>query len=286
MRPAISDFQGRQAVLATRHKKEQVIAPLLHAQLGLTVTVPAEIDTDRFGTFTRDRPRTGTQLEAARRKAEEGLRLTGLAIGIASEGTFGPHPASPFLPANTEIVLLLDQAAGLEIVGSHVSLQTNANHAYVATVAEALAFARRVGFPEHGLVVRRNEYDARGMVKGIVTEAALTEAVEKRLKRGFAKKAFIETDLRAHVNPTRMEVIRRATEDLIDTIRRRCPNCGTPGFSLKERRPGLPCELCGAPTNGILAESYSCQKCRYCQEALYPTGKQVAYAGRCGYCNP
>lgn len=31
-----------------------------------------------------------------------------LDIGLASEGSFGPHPLIPFLPWNVEIVLLVD----------------------------------------------------------------------------------------------------------------------------------------------------------------------------------
>ena len=64
-------FKGRTAVVANKHKKEQVIAPLLEQHLGLAIMVPEQIDTDQFGTFTRDIPRQGrclTRREPKRRK--------------------------------------------------------------------------------------------------------------------------------------------------------------------------------------------------------------------------
>ena len=286
MRKITDYFQGRTAVIANKHKKEVVIAPLLENHLGLKIIVPEEIDTDQFGTFTRDVVRKGTQLEAARAKAEEGMRLTGADIGIASEGTFGPHPDSPFISANTEIVVLLDKKHGLEIIGGNVSLKTNENHRYVNSVEEAKEFAQAIGFPSHGLVIRAHPDISLGMVKGITTEEQLEKAIKKFLKVPLIGKVFLETDMRAYVNPTRMENIKLATEDLIKNAKRTCPKCGIPGFSISKKEPGLPCETCGLKTDMTLADIYTCKKCNYIKKELYPDGKKTAYAGNCGYCNP
>lgn len=66
-------FQNRVCILATMHKKEQAIAPLLEKELEVKVVVPEAFNTDIFGTFTRDIKRLGTQLEAARLKAKKAL---------------------------------------------------------------------------------------------------------------------------------------------------------------------------------------------------------------------
>jgi len=279
-------FKGRTAVVANKHKKEQVIAPILENQLGLNIIVPEYIDTDQFGTFTRDIGRKGSQLEAARSKAIEGMRLTGAEIGIASEGTFGPHPASPFIPANTEIVVLVDKKYDLEIVGGSVSLRTNDSHCYVSSVTEAIEFANASGFPTHGIVVRAHPDISLGMIKGVTTVEQLEKVVTKFLKKLDSGKVFLETDMRACVNPTRMENIRLATEDLVNNVLRGCPQCGIPGFSITQKKPGLPCETCGLRTDSTLADVYACKKCRFINEELYPDGKKVAYAGTCDYCNP
>ena len=85
-------YPGRQVALLTQHGKERVIAAALEPALGCRVERVAGYDTDLLGTFTRDIPREGTKLEAARKKARLGMELAGLPLGIASEGAFGPDP--------------------------------------------------------------------------------------------------------------------------------------------------------------------------------------------------
>lgn len=67
---------GKRAVLATMHGKERVIRPLLEGGLGLQIILPNGFDTDRFGTFSREIERTGSQLDAARAKIEAALNTT------------------------------------------------------------------------------------------------------------------------------------------------------------------------------------------------------------------
>ncbi|MEP0912507.1 hypothetical protein NDA02_05245 [Leptolyngbya sp. ST-U4] len=283
-------FRDRLATLATMHQKEIAIAPLLKENLGLQVTVPHGFDSDRLGTFTREVKRYGTQLEAARQKAIVGMELTGHAIGIASEGSFGPHPAMPFLPSNREIVLLIDRGNDLEVIGEAISTETNFSHKQVTNLEEAKTFARKAKFPQHGLVVIANA-DANGItkdkdliIKGITSEAQLIDAVQWALKQ--ADRVHIETDMRAMHNPTRMKIIAQATEDLIAKLQKTCPNCNTPGFSVADRLPGLPCGLCGTPTDLTRSIVYRCQKCQHREEVLFPNGVETADPGQCPYCNP
>lgn len=266
------------------HGKEAAIAPLLQP-LGLTVVVPPQFNTDQFGTFTREIARAGDQLTAARRKAEAALDHLGESLGLASEGSFGPHPAFPSIAYNRELVLLIDRQQGLEIVGQFVSTQTNYAHRQVNSLEAALQFAQQVGFPEHGLVVMPAAIaDPSLIYKGIVDPAELQSAVEQTLHRHG--QAHLETDMRAMVNPTRMQAIARATEDLVRKLQQRCPHCGTPGFELRERRPGLPCSWCHAPTEQAIAAIYVCQKCHFTQEQRYPDGVETADPSHCQYCNP
>lgn len=73
-------------------------------------------DTDSLGTFTREVPREGSQLEAAREKARAGIDRSGLPFGLGSEGAFGPGPLG-LSSVNLELVVLLDTRRGIEIVG-------------------------------------------------------------------------------------------------------------------------------------------------------------------------
>ncbi|MEG3937598.1 hypothetical protein QT995_05460 [Microcoleus sp. S36b_A3] len=278
----------RTAVIATMHQKERVMAPILERELGVKLVLSPELNTDAFGTFTREVKRLGTQIEAARRKAEKSLEIAGETLAFASEGTFGPHPMMPYLPANREIVILLDRANNLEIIGESLSVETNYSHQLVATIEEADDFAQKAGFPAHGLVVIVGDA-AKGegdIVKGITTEKQLFEAVTAGLKKSSTGRVHIETDMRAMYNPTRMKNIENATLDLVRKCQQLCPQCGWPGFEVTDKKIGLPCGLCYFPTQLVRSTIYQCKNCGYTKEELFPDGRETADPAQCQYCNP
>lgn len=276
------------AVLATMHGKEHLIAPILHDALGLRVTPAPGLDTDRFGTFSHEVERCGTQLDAARAKIAAGFdTLPQARVGIASEGSFGPHPEVPFLAVGRELVLLQDRDTGLELAGYDASLETNFIHHPVRDVAAGIAFARRIGFPRHGVIVIgcRDDRPAPDLLlhKEIGDAEQLAACLDGALGRYGA--AWIEADMRAHRNPTRQAAIGRATHDLAARFNSRCPRCDCPGFAVVERRPGLPCAGCGEPTRLTLAERFGCLACGHGDER--PAGAAAtADPGRCDGCNP
>ncbi len=285
--PDLEIFADRTAAIATMHHKEQAIAPIL-TQLGIKPVVPENFNTDRFGTFTREVSRSGTQLEAARLKALAAIEQTGLDLAIASEGSFTPHPTLPMLPCDRELVILIDTVHNLEIIGECISTDTNFNHCSVSNIDQAISFANKINFPSHGLIVMVNQLstESNDIIKGITNHDRLHEAVNIALARSTTGKIHLETDMRAMHNPTRMKTIAQATRDLVQKMRSRCPNCLTPGFAIVDRTPGLPCELCGSPTNSTLADQYACQTCGFQQEKRYPDRLFVANPMYCLYCNP
>jgi hypothetical protein len=286
--PARKFYDGEEAVLATMHGKERVIAPLLEQELGLSVGLADGLDTDRFGSFTREVERTGSQLEAARAKIAAGFDCAPSArVGLASEGSFGPHPFIPFLPLGRELILLVDRKADFELVGLDADSETNFGHAVVTDVAGAIAFAQRSRFPEHGLIVIGCEDDRPApqlMIDKDITDSGKLEAAVKDCV-ALCGRAFVETDMRAHRNPTRMAAIGRATEDLIQRFLSTCPACLRPGFVVTERIPGVPCAWCAAPTEVIRTEISACVGCGHRTERP-ATDMATADPGQCGRCNP
>jgi len=279
---------GKLAVLATMHGKEAVIAPALRDGLGLDVVLAPGLDTDRFGTFTREVARAGSQMEAARRKALAGFTcLPQASIAIASEGSFVAHPHMPILPVGMEIVLLVDRDSGLEIAGRDESIHTNYSHDVVDSVEAALVFARKSGFPGHGVVVlgSRDGHPVPALFacKDALDDAALSRAVTQAI--GLCGQAHVETDMRAHRNPTRMAAIERAARDLVERFSRRCPRCDHPGFDTVEHVAGLPCGQCGLPTRVAKAHVQRCERCRHSQVTLANRGP-VASSMHCDSCNP
>lgn len=277
-------YRDRAAALLTQHGKEQVIGPVLEATLGCRVQRVTGYDTDQLGTFTREIPRAGTQIEAARRRARIGMTLSGLPLGLASEGSFGPDPMMGMFPWNVEYLIWIDDVTALEVVGR---AQGKAYFAHLLTSnwAEAESFARQWGFPEHHLVIRPHSEDDPRIHKGIAQWADLESAFHQVLVVTEGGKVFLEIDVRAHANPTRQHMIRTAAEDLAARLQSACPACGAPGFWLVDRVPGLHCSDCGAPTQESQADIMGCVKCSH-RLTREPSVPGYADPGRCDYCNP
>jgi hypothetical protein len=281
-------YRNKVAVLTTMHGKEQVIGPVLKEGLGLIVGLAMGVNTDSFGTFSRDVERTGSQLDAARAKIAAGFEYAPLArIGLASEGSFGPHPFIPFLALGRELLVLIDRDTGLELTGHDAKPGTNYGHAIVNNLEDAVAFTKRARFPDHGLVVMGCDGEQpapeRVLIKDIVDQAALERAVRQAID--VCGSAFVEADMRAHRNPTRMAAIERAARDLVRRYMSRCPGCASPGFDVTERVSGLPCACCGEPTRVIQTEVLSCTQCAHRLERP-ATMETTADPGRCDGCNP
>ena len=283
----MSIYNNRVAILATMHNKEKVISPLLKEHLGINLIVRKGLNTDIFGTFTREIKRPDTQIITARLKAKKALEMYDEKIAIASEGSFAPHPLIPYIYANREIIIFLDQENDLEIIGEVFSMETNFNHQTISSLEEAEEFAQKVGFPEHGLVISFDNISTgkTEFIKGITSKENLINSVETAIKNTNGK-FHIETDMRAMYNPTRMKNIAFATQDLINKINSLCPQCHTPGFMINQKIPGLPCELCHQPTSLIKAVIFQCQKCGFTQQQLFPNNQEFADPSLCEYCNP
>jgi len=282
-----SYWRGDSAVLATMHGKQRVIAPLVERFLGLRVAVAPGLNTDGFGTFTRDIPRAGSPLDAARGKINAGfLSMPGWRVGLASEGSFAPHPQLPFCAVDREIVLLVDREMDLELTGYFATPDTNFSHTVVTTPADGVAFADRIGFPRHGLIVMGclggEPAPEIALHKNITHVADLVSTLEQVIEECGA--AFVQTDMRAHRNPRRMRAIRRATIDLVRRARSLCPECGRPGFAVTEHVAGRRCALCSAPTMLTQAEILSCCSCNHRIER--PVALAAADPAYCGECNP
>ena len=283
----MNPFVGGRAVLGTRHGKGEVIVPIVSAGLGISVDVLDTLDTDSFGTFTGEIPRVAGPRDTAFAKARAALAESPEAsIGIASEGSFGPHLNIPFVPGGVELVVLVHRD-GFGVVGVDVTADTNYGQRDVRSLAEAVELARLARFPEHALIVgppREEPSRIRGLTKGIVSHAVFERAVTDTLTRfGLA---HVETDMRAFFNPTRMASIARATHDLVARAHVLCPACSRPGYAVVKRLPGVPCSDCGVPTHRLLSEVLRCEACGHGETRPIVGALSMASPYDCPECNP
>lgn len=277
-------FSGRKLLIATKHEKEKIIAPIVEKALGVSCSIAHNFDTDVLGTFTGEIERKDDPITTARKKCMQGMHLTNVDMAVASEGSFGPHPTIFFSHANDELLLFIDKKNDIEIFAREITTETNFNGAAIKTLTELKDFAEIAQFPSHGLIIRKAKDDFAFIEKGITDWEKLLETYHKFVK--LYGRVYVETDMRAMYNPTRMKVIGRATQKLVEKINSLCPTCNEPGFSITNARPGLVCSLCHQATRSTLSYVYTCTKCFFEKEEKYPHNKKVEDPTYCDYCNP
>ena len=274
--------------MATKHRKERSVSLPFRLGLGAEVTRAHTVDTDLLGTFTGEVPRVGSPGEVAVRKGRLGMAATGLPLGLASEGSFGPDPFVRYFSIGQEILVFIDDERGTEVHEQITTMETNFGHIVVSAAAELDAFLQRIGFPTHGVIVRPHQGTAEqgGVRKGLQTRAELEEAIHAAVRCSDDGLAQVETDMRAHLNPTRARVIRRLAFRLALRLRRHCPECDAPGWGRVDVEPGLPCSWCTTPTEMVLNEVYACPECDHRANHPRSDGLIAADPGQCSYCNP
>jgi hypothetical protein len=277
-------FYGRSLLIATQHQKETVIAPIFEEGLELSCFISDVFNTDTLGTFSGEIRRQHDALTTLRNKCIFAMQANNCDLVIASEGSFGPHPTIFFAHANEELVMLIDSKNNLEIVAREISLETNFNGQTIENTNELLEFASNVKFPSHGIILKPAENNYSVIHKGINSESVLIEKFQE-LKKEFGT-VYAESDMRAMYNPTRMKVIEKAAQKLLEKIKNQCPECKTPGFDIVKVKSGLPCENCYSPTRSTLCHVYQCKKCNHQKENMYPRGIQHEDAMYCDNCNP
>jgi len=277
-------FRGRTLLVATKHEKEKVIAPILENQLGVKCIVSEGFDTDELGTFTGEVERKDDPITTARTKCLRAMEMANCDMAVASEGSFGAHPSIYFVPADDEFLLFIDKKNDLEIIVRELSTETNFNAVEIKSERELREFAIAALFPSHGLILRKNRENYTEIKKGIIDWDILIDAYHHFCNNDGM--VYVETDMRAMYNPTRMRIIEKASKKLADKINSECPACSTPGFGITDAKPGLPCEWCHFPTNSTLSYTYICQKCSFIKEEKYPNGKVKEDPMYCDICNP
>jgi hypothetical protein len=120
--------------------------------------------------------------------------------------------------------------------------------------------------------------------KGITDYDLMVHKYHDLLASG--KSCFVETDMRAMFNPTRMQIIKEVSLKLINKLHSVCPECLFPGFGVVGAEAGLLCSFCSMPTRSTLAHIYQCQHCQHESKVLYPNGKKFEEPMYCDFCNP
>lgn len=275
-------YKGITVALSTKHSKELLIAPIL-AKLGIQ-TEHEEWDTDQLGTFSPETPRTLSQRDTAIKKARIGMSKSGCGYGIASEGSVGADPILPLVNSTLEMLAWVDDVNEFELVEYERGLEVVATKKVFKEGDDLETFLRSADFPNHALMV----YPEGGkgpIYKGLTGRAELDVALKDALAISNSGSAMIESDLRAHMSPSRARVIMSCAERLVARLAELCPSCDLPGFGKVGNLAGLNCEDCGEVVpNAIRGEILGCVKCDYKIEKV--NGKTKVSPANCLVCNP
>jgi hypothetical protein len=262
----------------TNHNKAPLVADSL-ADSGFDVLTVDSFDTDRLGTFSREVSRTSSAHETALTKARLATQLAGTRYGLGSEGSFGRDPYLGMLPWDNELLCWWDAHLGYAVYASQGGSDTNYAQRWVTSLADAQAFATQAGFPEHALII--GQAGDSIFCKAVQDPAQLEQTVTALLEKH--DQVWLETDMRAHLNPRRQALIRRAANQLAMRLAISCPACQAAGYSVQQLQPGLACLACDYPTSQTLNEHWLCGACGH-TETNTRTG--FAEPQHCPQCNP
>lgn len=278
-------YQDKEILLTTLHEKSKAISYPFSKILGANV-LEVRCNTDSLGTFSGEIKRKDSALKTAESKARLGMQQLQSSIGLANEGSFGPHPFIPFISSDTEIIIFIDDNLEIKIHETLIDPRNNFAQESFSSIDKIGQFLKKINFPSHGVIVKANQWDQdKSIFKGIVNKADLERAFKLAKNQSTDSKVWLESDMRAHVNPTRMRVIRKLAIKLALRIKNSCPSCDLPGFGKVISVIGLPCEYCGLETESIKEHIIGCVGCKYTENRLV-TKKEFSSAFYCKICNP
>ncbi|HAU1192432.1 TPA: DUF6671 family protein [Legionella pneumophila] len=277
-------YQNQRVLLASKHQKEKAIQPPFEEKLGCTIHIPVDYDTDQFGTFTGEIPRKASAYETLIQKAKAAAQQFGYRYVISSEGSFGPHPQLYFCPADTELMAFVDLDNDLIIAEHELSTETNYGHIDISDQDDYETFLDKAKFPSHGIIIRTLDSENHFIEKGIRDRDYLKTAIKKAFD--FSPRIRLETDMRAMMNPLRMNTINKLAVKLVHRIQQHCPQCHTPGFGKISAEGHLTCVSCGTPTELYHRKVLNCLKCEFKTYQARDDGLEFADQRYCPYCNP
>jgi hypothetical protein len=280
-------YQSVNIIVPTKHNKCIALAQPFFDTLGANI-IEYPLDTDAMGTFSGEVDRNGTSLECARNKCLRALeKIVDTEYCIASEGSFGPHPFIPFLPCDHEILYFIDVKNDFHLYMTHLSTKTNYQMKSISSFQELESFAELAKFPTHALILRPEDRSTKSPIyKGIDNKDLLQESFSQSLKHSSNKRVWVETDMRAHLNPSRMLVIKELATMFAQRLLTLCPLCNTPGWGKVRIESGLECSVCSLRTELIKHEIFGCTKCDYEEIMWRSDGIKKAGPENCEYCNP
>lgn len=271
-------------VFPTQHGKEDIVSPIVSAQLGWSLE-RVDVNTDQFGTFSGEVERTLSVEDTVRAKAIAGITASGIPRALASEGSIGPHPALPMVNADLEVMIYIDLERGIEVIEREVSVDIVAVRELLGPDTDLNELLRRCGVPSHAVIVRNEGPVLTFVRKGLRTLSEVATAIDQAREHDAGLRLVVESDFRAMCSPSRQAVIAACATKLAQRIAQACPACELPGWGPTSLLRGLPCAGCGGLVpHAIRADLWACTGCG--TEEVVSRERHSVEPSECPLCNP
>lgn len=202
------------AALLTKHRKSQQLAPVLY-DIGIELVEIDFFDTDLLGTFSGEIERKLSPKDCALVKAKKAAELSGLNVGIGSEGSFGGGPLPGLMNWNQEIICFYQKAPELIVYAlaeGPTLLKSLKAHSLDDLKQKLSNFDRQkwiLNCPD-------------GPLKGLSDK----ELITLHQTPYTVWPIELEPDLRAMNSPLRQIMLQKAALNLAERLQSKCPNCG------------------------------------------------------------
>lgn len=205
-----SPYSGKVAIISTKHAKSIAIAPPLWNVLKMS-TLEYVWDTDELPTAGDQRDSLETIIERARQKCELALNRLGpkAEYVIATEGSFTTPSLEAFGRSHTEVIYFIDRPRKLHFHLSLASDDTIFRRGHVSSLDDLFTFAEQAKFPSHLILMRPSGHFSPSPVQRQIDRYEdLAKSFSSLSKLSADRSVYVETDMRAWTNPSRMQVIR------------------------------------------------------------------------------
>jgi predicted Zn-ribbon and HTH transcriptional regulator len=281
----MNHYENIKIALTTIHQKEKVIAPAFQNRLKARI-ITINVDTDTLGTFSGEIERVDSPKITVSKKALLGIQVSNIKRGIATEGSFHPHPTIPLISIHHEIICFLDLEIGIEIYEQKIFGFPVYGSIEVEDITQAEEFLIKNRIGSYKFIAQASKINNAQIFKNLSTIEEVNKAILEIQNTSGEKLIRITTDMRAHCNPLRMWRIRYLARTMAKRLTVHCPKCKAPGFGITSQELGLRCNECNSETTQIKSTIFSCSKCKHIEKKQREDGRKKAYPSECNYCNP
>lgn len=256
-------YAGSVAILCTRHAKSLAIGPPLFRRLGMSV-----LEYVHDNRVSDSEELHADPLQAARRKCEIAMARLGPRASciLASAGRCRPNPAEPSRYCHEEVLYFVDRGREFDLPLVSSTGKTPCPKAVVDSLDAVFAFAARVRFPSHALIVQPIQPTGpTPHFRNIQSYRELAKAFRDAVVLSRCGSVLVEAEWQVCLNPSRRRILEALASRLATQLASLCPRCGTPGWGLSNINTSAAIAGTLSTSDTPWSQQFGCRRCHFTQ---------------------